>query len=95
MFKWIILIFIIAIILYVIKIYNTLIITRNRVRDQFSQIDVHLKQRTDLLPNLVEIVKGYTNHENEVIKKIIEARNKYLSSKSKQEKVLSFFVNGV
>ena len=65
------------IIIYVICVYNSLVKVRNRVRDQWAQIDVQLKRRFDLIPNIVETVKGYAKHENQTLKGIIEARNKF------------------
>ncbi|WEV75125.1 LemA family protein [Bifidobacterium sp. ESL0800] len=54
--------------------YNHLVALRNRVQNGFSQIDVQLKRRTDLVPNLVETVKGYATHESQVFQKVTEAR---------------------
>ena len=62
---------------YFVKTYNSLVQLRNRVKDQWSQIDVQLKRRFDLIPNLVETVKGYAKHENNTLKEVIEARNKF------------------
>lgn len=61
---------------YVIGVYNNLINARNKVNDQFSQIDVQLKRRSDMIPNLVETVKGYAKHEEKTLTEVIEARNK-------------------
>ena len=78
---WIIVgIVVFLIILYVISIYNTLIKLRNRVKDQWAQIDVQLKRRFDLIPNLVETVKGYTKHESETLEAVIKARNTYVTA---------------
>jgi len=79
---WIILIIIAVVLtfLYVIGTYNTLVKLRNKVEDQSSQIDVELKRRFDLIPNLVETVKGYVNHEKETLQSVIEARNSYVSA---------------
>ncbi len=78
---WIILIVVIVlIILWVIATYNSLISLRNRVKDSWSQIDVQLKRRFDLIPNLVETVKGYTKHESETLENVVKARNTYLSA---------------
>ena len=71
---------ILLIIGYIIKTYNSLIKLRNSVKDQWSQIDIQLKRRFDLIPNLVETVKGYAQHEEETLKGVIEARNSYQSS---------------
>ena len=60
---------------FVVTNYNGLVQLRNKVKDQFSQIDVQLKKRSDLIPNLVETVKGYSKHESETLEKVIQARN--------------------
>ena len=78
---WVILIIIVVlIILWAIGVYNQLIALRNRVKDQWAQIDVQLKRRFDLIPNLVETVKGYTKHESETLEAVIKARNTYVSA---------------
>ncbi len=59
----------------VIGMYNALITSRNRYRNAFSQIDVQLKRRNDLIPNLVETAKGYLKHERETLEAVIQARN--------------------
>ena len=64
-------------VVYVVGVYNGLIRLRNKVDDQASQIDVQLKRRFDLIPNLVETVKGYTKHEKETLEGVIAARNAY------------------
>jgi LemA protein len=66
--------------LFVMGIYNKLIHVRNIVRDQWAQIEVHLKKRADLIPNLVEIVKGYAAHESGTLEAVINARNKAVSA---------------
>ena len=72
---------------YVIGVYNKLVNARNKVDNQFSQIDVQLKRRADLIPNLVETVKGYAKHEKGTLTEVIEARNKAVSAGSVNEKV--------
>jgi len=64
-----------AIVFWAISIYNRLINERNRVRNAFAQIDVQLTRRHDLIPNLVEAVKGYMKHERETLEGVIKARN--------------------
>ena len=65
---WIIVgIVVFLIIFYVISTYNTLIKLRNRVKDQWAQIEVQLKRRFDLIPNIVETVKGYAKHESDTL----------------------------
>ena len=72
---WIVLIIIALLVIAFIGIYNSLVIVRNRVRNAWAQIDVQLKRRYDLIPNLVETVKGYAAHEREIFEKIAEARS--------------------
>ena len=69
-----------AVVFWAISIYNRLINERNRVRNAFSQIDVQLTRRYDLIPNLVEAVKGYMKHERETLEAVINARNAAKSS---------------
>jgi len=73
--------------LFIVSNYNALIKAKNKVKDQFSQIDIQLKKRFDLIPNLVETVKGYTKHESETLEKIVNARNIYSNAKTDEEKV--------
>lgn len=72
---------------YVISTRNSLVVLRNKVKDQFSQIDIQLKRRFDLIPNLVETVKGYAKHESETLENVIKARNTYLSAGTTDEKL--------
>lgn len=82
-----IIVVLVLLILYVISTYNGLVSLRNKKDDQWSQIDVQLKRRADLIPNLVEIVKGYAKHESETLEKVIEARNTYMSAKTPEEEM--------
>ena len=61
--------------LWVVGIYNTLVALRNRFKNAFAQIDVQLKRRYDLIPNLVEVAKGYLKHESSTLEAVIKARN--------------------
>ena len=70
----------VALIAYVVGIYNNLVNLRNRVKNGFAQIDVQLTRRYDLIPNLVEAVKGYMKHERETLEAVISARNSAVSS---------------
>jgi LemA protein len=76
---WIFLLVLVAvpvlIVLWVIGIYNGLVVLRNRFKNAFAQIDVQLKRRYDLIPNLVETAKGYMKHERETLESVIQARN--------------------
>lgn len=71
---------------YVVASYNGFIVLRNRIREALSGIDVQLKRRTDLIPNLVSTVKGYAKHEKEVFLNVTKARSALISAKSLGEK---------
>ena len=77
---------IILLILYVIYAYNSLVGSRNRVRNAWSQIDVQLKKRADLVPNLVETVKGYAKHERAVFENVAKARAALMQAGTVAEK---------
>jgi LemA protein len=72
---WILLAIVIAVVVWAIAIYNGLVALRNRFKNAFAQIDVQLKRRYDLIPNLVETAKGYIKHERETLEAVIRARN--------------------
>ncbi|WP_028043032.1 LemA family protein [Candidatus Stoquefichus massiliensis] len=76
----IVMIVVVLIILYIGMTYNALTRLRNKVKTNWSQIDVVLKRRADLIPNLVETVKGYAKHEKETLDDVIKARNTYVSA---------------
>ena len=85
---WIIIIVVLVlIILSIISTYNELVRLRNKVKDQWSQIDVQLKRRCDLIPNLVETVKGYAKHEKGTLEAVIKARNTFLTAKSPEDEM--------
>jgi LemA protein len=69
------LVIVVAVVLYAIGMYNNLVSLRNRVRNGFSQIDVQLTRRYDLIPNLIESVKGYMSHERGTLEAVVNARN--------------------
>lgn len=71
----------------VISMYNNMVTLRQRVKNAWSQIDVQLKQRFDMIPNLVNIVKGYAKHESETLEAVIAARNKYVSASTPAQQV--------
>ena len=73
-------IIVIVILLIIVFLYNGLVGKKNKVRNSWGQIDVQLKRRFDLIPNLVEIVKGYSSHERSTFEGVTSARTKYLSS---------------
>ncbi len=83
-----IIIFIIVVIIvgWLIGTYNRLVTFRNRAKEAWADIDVQLKRRHDLIPNLVETVKGYATHEREVFEKVTEARAKAISAQGLAEK---------
>jgi LemA protein len=76
--EWVILAIIVVAVIYGIATYNGLVGLRQRVNQAFADIDVQLKQRHDLIPNLVETVKGYAAHEKTTLDAVVEARNKAL-----------------
>ena len=77
---WLFLILIVVIAAWVVAIYNSLVVLRNRIENAWSQIDVQLKRRTDLIPNLIETVKGYASHEKGVFIKVTEARSALMNA---------------
>ena len=78
---------IVLIILYIIVTINSIIKLRNRVDESFSTMDVYLKKRWDLIPSIVEVVKGYSKHENETLKDVISLRNNTYDNLNTNEKI--------
>jgi LemA protein len=74
-FVWIVLALVVIAAIYGLVTYNGLISMRNRIENAWAQIDVQLKRRYDLIPNLVETVKGYASHERETLEEVVQARN--------------------
>jgi LemA protein len=88
MATWIIILIIVGVLLLIVLgIYNSLVRLRNRVKNSWSQIDVQLKKRYDLVPNLIETVKGYMKHEKETFTKITQLRSQAMSATDMSMKV--------
>ena len=73
-------------IIYLIATYNGLVVLKTRIQEAFSGIDVQLKRRADIIPNLVETVKGYAKHEKSVFENVTKARSALMSAQSPEEK---------
>ena len=73
----------VLLVFWLIAVYNGLVVASNRFKNAFAQIDVQLRRRYDLIPNLVEAVKGYMSHERETLEAVIKARNSALSASQK------------
>ena len=82
---WILLGLVVLLGIYLIVLYNGLVSLRNRIENAWAQIDVQLKRRYDLIPNLVETVKGYASHEKETLDRVIQARNQGQAASGVQE----------
>lgn len=72
---WIVVLILVVFAVYAVSIYNGFILLKNRVDEAWSDIEVQMKRRYDLIPNLVETVKGYAKHESSTLEKVIQARN--------------------
>ena len=84
---WIILGVVVLIALWAVSVYNGLVSMRQRVNQSFADIDVQLKQRHDLIPNLVETVKGYAAHERGTLEAVVQARNAAIAAPGVEQKV--------
>lgn len=85
---WIIAIVVLVILVgWVISTYNNLVQLRNKVKNAFAQIDTQLQRRFDLIPNLVETVKGYAGHEKEVLENVTASRSGYMNASSNEQKL--------
>jgi len=84
---WIVLGVIAVIVIWAISVYNNLVAMRQRTNQAFADIDVQLKQRRDLVPNLVETVKGYAGHERGTLEAVINARNAAMAAPGVEQKV--------
>lgn len=89
MWLWIILAVIILIIIYYFILYNSFISLDNKVKEAFSTMDVYLKKRWDLIPNLVETVKGYTKYEEETLTRVTKLRNTVYNEMTNDEKIIN------
>ena len=87
MWLWILIAVIVVLVLWVLSTYNSLVGLRNTCKESFSTMDVYLKKRWDLIPNLVETVKGYAKHEKSTLEEVIALRNAPYESMSDDEKV--------
>lgn len=84
---YIILLIIILIIIYAFALYNNFVKLNNKVKEAFSTMDVYLKKRWDLIPNIVETVKGYAKHEKDTLEEVVELRNSTYDKMSDDEKI--------
>jgi LemA protein len=84
---WIVIGIVVLLVIWVISLYNSLVRLRNRRQNAFADIDVQLRQRHDLVPQLVETVKGYASHEKELLIRVTEARTAAMSAGSIDDKI--------
>ena len=84
-FVWILVVLVILVIGYAVIAYNGLVSMRNRIENAWAQIDVQLKRRYDLIPNLVETVKGYASHERGTLEAVVQARNMAMNAQGPHE----------
>lgn len=84
-FLWILAVLIFVLIVWFIAVFNGIVTLRNRTQEAWSDIDVQLKRRHDLIPNLIETVKGYAKHEASVFEKVTEARSQAMQAKGAEE----------
>jgi LemA protein len=80
---------VLLLLLWIILFYNRVVGFRNGIENHFAQLDVQLKRRYDLIPNMIETIKGYTKHESETLLKIVEARNFAMSASTSEQKVIA------
>ena len=87
MWIYIIIAIIVLIVIYALALYNSFVKLNNKVKEAFSTMDVYLKKRWDLIPNIVQIVKGYAKHEKDTLKEVVELRNSTYDKMSDEEKI--------
>lgn len=87
MWIYIIIAIIVLIVIYALALYNSFVKLNNKVKEAFSTMDVYLKKRWDLIPNIVETVKGYAKHEKDTLKEVVELRNSIYDKMSDEEKI--------
>ena len=87
MWLWIVLGIVVVLFFIAILLNNRLVVLRNKKDNEWAQIDVQLKRRADLIPNLVETVKGYAKHESSTFEEVIQARNSLVSAKTPEEEI--------
>ena len=87
MWIYIIIAIIVLIVIYALALYNGFVKLNNKVKEAFSTMDVYLKKRWDLIPNIVETVKGYAKHEKDTLKEVVELRNSTYDKMSDEEKI--------
>ncbi len=88
MIKYVVIGLIVVVVIYVLVTYNALVKRKNMVLNQRSQIDIELQRRFDLIPNLVEVVKGYASHEKSTLEDVVNARSNYLASGNDTQEAL-------
>ena len=87
MWFYIIIAIILLTVIYIFSLYNSFVNLNNKVKETFSTMDVYLKKRWDLIPNVVEIVKGYAKHENSTLKEIVELRSNTYDKMTDDKKI--------
>ena len=87
MWAYIIIAIIVLIVVYALTLYNSFVKLNNKVKEAFSTMDVYLKKRWDLIPNIVETVKGYAEHEKNTLKEVLELRNSAYDKMSDEEEI--------
>jgi LemA protein len=85
--SWVVLGVFVVLLLWIMMIYNQLVAMRQRVNQSFADVDVQLKQRHDLIPNLVETVKGYASHERGTLEAVVNARNAAMTAQNTDQKI--------